>query len=737
MLRDPLSTAMGQVALQAPNEGAFDSAAGSGQLALPAAVAGQIVDVAGPRPVASPARAARPVHGAGELALAAPAAGQIADAAIPVAVEPEHPVPQAPAAGQIDDAAGSGHVVQLALGAEPIHHAVAPEQFVPSAPAAGPAPALLDPQPVQILQHLTALLEGRDLTAISVGALRRDLAARMGLEPDALDHKRDEIKRLTEEVVHELGNLPDWVTPINETARLMVYLVTLSAILPDTMQEHGVPLRNPSDLSREQVRDAVLDAVANPAQEEGNSRRGRPRTRKAEVMKLIGCKEPHVVRSDSCHHHVALKLSFGVAFKGMKLALRQRHGLASHWSTSHTMLWSAVRYMTFPSEKKPFVDASPLTWTPDGKVLNLYEEAQEPYCPFVNKRRREANAMKQPETAAKKAKPVEKFGKLDLTSLILAERLMTPAQVIAFAQTKGSVVMQTYINRQQRRLKEMIEDAFAWEAAQQAAATEKEKDWDLVVRLSKGVCECGDGGCAWWAAASEFFARNAEQPGVLGVDRQLLAASLRNVIQRGPSKIDRVPLLVGPSNSGKSTVLDPVREVFGPECVFNKPKLGAPCPLSKLPRGKRFVYFDDFRPVEYAALPKDNPTVSVTTFLAMFQGQPFDIQVSQSFNDGHPELVWRRGAAMTAKHEGLWQQMGMVSSEDIRHMQSRVVQFTAYHVIPLADFAPVPLCKESWARWVVTDSLAYAARPAPRPAPRLRQLQVPDLPMVDEEESQP
>ena len=53
---------------------------------------------------------------------------------------------------------------------------------------------------------------------------------------------------------------------------------------------------------------------------------------------------------------------------------------------------------------------------------------------------------------------------------------------------------------------------------------------------------------------------------------------------------------------------------------------------------------------------------------------------------------------MTAKEDGLWQPMGIVSSEDVRRMQSRVVQFTARCVIPMADFVQVPTCKESWAR---------------------------------------
>ena len=222
---------------------------------------------------------------------------------------------------------------------------------------------------------------------------------------------------------------------------------------------------------------------------------------------------------------------------------------------------------------------------------------------------------------------------------------------------------------------------------------------------------------------------NGEAP---GVDRQRLAACLRAVIQHGPAKTRRVPLLTGPSNTGKSTILDPVRCVFGWGAVLNKPKIGATCPLSKLPRGKRFIYFDDYRPVEYAAAPRDNPTVSVTTFLSLFQGQPTDIQVSQSFHDGHPEMAWARGCAMTAKEIGLWEARGIVTPEEVCHVKSRVDQFPARHVIPRGDFVDVPLCSESWARWVVCDSMAYAARPAPRPLPALRRRPLPALPNSEE-----
>ena len=199
----------------------------------------------------------------------------------------------------------------------------------------------------------------------------------------------------------------------------------------------------------------------------------------------------------------------------------------------------------------------------------------------------------------------------------------------------------------------------------------------------------------------------------------------------------RVPLIVGPRNAGKSTVLEPLDAVFQSR-VMHKPKLGASCPLAKLVTGNvRFLFFDDYRPVEYAALPKDNPTVAPTTFLAMFCGQPFDVQLPQNHHDGHPELVWRRGAAMTAKDEGLWDPMGLVTREEIRHMQARVEQFTATAVLLESAFRTVPNFKESFARWLLVDSVSYAAleRPAAEPGSQVRRL-LPALSLPDEHQSE-
>ena len=67
-----------------------------------------------------------------------------------------------------------------------------------------------------------------------------------------------------------------------------------------------------------------------------------------------------------------------------------------------------------------------------------------------------------------------------------------------------------------------------------------------------------------------------------------------------------------------------------------------------------------------------------------------------------------------------------MSKEDVKHMQSRVMQFDALVPVqgPLKD---IPHCPESWCRWVVDASAAFSTRQVPV---------FPDvsLPVVDDED---
>ena len=137
-----------------------------------------------------------------------------------------------------------------------------------------------------------------------------------------------------------------------------------------------------------------------------------------------------------------------------------------------------------------------------------------------------------------------------------------------------------------------------------------------------------------------IFAANAHC-----LSAEALADGIRAVILNGPSKTTRVPCIEGPTNSGKTTLVSGIDALYGAKNVFHKPALKSRFALRNIAKpNMRILFWDDFRPVEYA-----EETVPVATMLSLFQGSPFEVQVSQSFHDGNIDCEWRRGAIWTAK----------------------------------------------------------------------------------------
>ena len=164
----------------------------------------------------------------------------------------------------------------------------------------------------------------------------------------------------------------------------------------------------------------------------------------------------------------------------------------------------------------------------------------------------------------------------------------------------------------------------------------------MVCKTADVACPHGGAGqCRYAQASSSFFAGNQ---GVL--DKEALAAALRAVIIGGPSKVTRVPLIVGPTNTAKSTLVLPFDQLYGKSKVFHKPAMRSSFPLANIRKGKRFLFWDDYRPVDYA-----QGTVPVTTYLSLFQGAPFEVALSGAFNDGNEDCAWKSGAVMTAKED--------------------------------------------------------------------------------------
>jgi len=494
--------------------------------------------------------------------------------------------------------------------------------------------------------------------------------------------------------------LLDAVGRESNSASQRIYLVTMSRVLPGAA---GSPeYRNLEDLTRQNVGDMVRDAFENPLPSTAG---GRPRVAeqgRALVEMMAVAKEPH---ADGSHHfHVAMKLGHRMSFSRAKATLKERHQLPSHFSSKHTQLWSAVRYIHVATHAKPRVDTDIWTWTHDGSDVDLTEKAREPFMAVAWRKKRESVEAR----ALVEDTKAPSFNKLDLMALVLSKHLHTKTQLLAYIQAHGSPAAQLFVTRQQRRLAEFIDDAQEWAGAKSEVVVENMTEWEILCKAKESPCPHAPGCCSYATAVSEIFHLNAA---VLSPQR--LAAALSAVIRNGPSKTCRVPFLVGPSNTGKSTLLYPFDDLFGPKQVVHKPALGSTFALRNIVNKKRFILWDDFRPVEFAH--KD--TIPVATFLSLFIGKDTEIQVSQSFHDGNLDVRWKRGVVFTAKEEGLWEATSKVLAEDVRHLRNRVEEFRFDQVV--RSLKDVESCAPCMARWILkyAEEAAYGSVPAPLQQP--------------------
>ena len=258
--------------------------------------------------------------------------------------------------------------------------------------------------------------------------------------------------------------------------------------------------------------------------------------------------------------------------------------------------------------------------------------------PFGNGGVRKSERTLAPQGSKQKK---QRFNKLDLTALIISQGLTTQAAVMEYVQDHGAEQMQLFVHQRQRNLKDFVAEAMQWGSAREQAAAERQSEWSTLCAAADKSCPHGTA-CSYAEAAEAFFAANAAS-----LSRVELAVALRNILLYGPSKTTRAPMIIGPTNSGKSTLVLPFDELFGFAQVFHKPALGSSFALRNILKEKKFLFWDDFRPVEYG-----QRTVPVTTFLSLFQGQPFEVQVSQSFNDGNIDFEWHRGCVSDRQGQG-------------------------------------------------------------------------------------
>ena len=237
-----------------------------------------------------------------------------------------------------------------------------------------------DPLPDSAALQATLLevVEGKDLSIFSLAELRQEMSLKLGLQSDALECRREDIKRLATEHMNPQGELEDSDGNAKEIAKRLlekilaqpekdvaqrVYLLSVVRALASAAAD-GSAFQDLNTLEREAIGRAVLDALDNPVPigQHSAGRRRQDEQNGSLVALLVVFKEFHA--DGDVHFHVALKLVRPFRFQRAKRTLQERHRLPCHFSCSHSLMWSTIRYGYMATPAKPDVDETPWIWTP-------------------------------------------------------------------------------------------------------------------------------------------------------------------------------------------------------------------------------------------------------------------------------------------------------------------------------------------------------------------------------------
>ena len=372
----------------------------------------------------------------------------------------------------------------------------------------------------------------------------------------------------------------------DESARNMSYLVTL----PHPKQEFssaGVKLVAPESLTKQAVLEAFLSACAEPNYVDARSiHRG-----SCVAVKWVGVwRENHKALADKtphAHDHLPVLAKHHFRFLPVKRALLLRFGLASHWSCTHLGYWSAVRYVAWPSEKKPqaALDPKPVLWPDTHPPVS--ECVHEPLTASALRARRE----KADRQAAEDGESAPRITELDVWPLVVKNKFRDTTDVptahlelMAFSKTHCSAAMHAFLFKHRARLSTLIEDIWRWENAEDVLAIARQSRMEAMHAAVASPCVCGG---AWLAAVTESFIANR-------VPVQDLCCDIVHALRSGRGERTPVVVLAGRAGGeGKSIFLKPLCSVFGDEGTFMTPSPGN-FPLLGI-QGRKVAFLDEWR----------------------------------------------------------------------------------------------------------------------------------------------
>lgn len=287
----------------------------------------------------------------------------------------------------------------------------------------------------------------------------------------------------------------------------------------------------------------------------------------AEVVQWVCCREMH--RKGGDHYHLAIKLDRNQRWMMSKRYLQSKYGITVHYSSRHHNYYSAWLYVTKSDDE--FKESS---GHPD--LSNRGEPRTDLASRGRRKRARREDDTEQggdgddtpnsddsePDRNERNRNPRKRrLSAFDVSEIVVEKGIksVTELQALASEQKReGKTDLAEFIvNRAPRVVSDIVKTA--WDMENANATLQRSRKSRMLLLEEAGQDDCVDGCDGQWRLCAEEILENN------GIDVERFRTAVNELLLRGRGK-NRNLLLTGPTNCGKSFLLNPLKVIYRTFC---------------------------------------------------------------------------------------------------------------------------------------------------------------------------
>ena len=407
------------------------------------------------------------------------------------------------------------------------------------------------------------------------------------------------------------------------------------------------------------------------------------------------CKETH--KDGGKHYHLAVKLTAPKRWKSVKNSLYKQHGIALHFSAQQYGYNVVYKYVckeiniseVLHSEGHPNLQDIGSPKTKKGMKANT-ENAQKRKAEIVSTQCSSQSSQSSSQSSSSSAKAkIKRLSNVDVAEFMVTHNIHHEAELMAVAKERHDEgqkdLYQFIVGKSTKFLSELIDRTWKVNDAAATLSRENVSRMTLLKQHSEKDCATSCNG-EWLRCAKEVLRHNE-------INVYVFASAIRQLILNGRQKKLNL-LLVGPTNCGKSFLLNPLELIYK---TFANPTLGT----------YNWLGLDECEVIYLNDLRWEQQLIPWNDFLLLLEGQTVCLPRPKNIYPTDICISRENTIPIFATSKSTIEYVGKFNCRDDREtemMSTRWNTFKFKWQIPIAESKAISPCTHCFSRLVLLGS---------------------------------